>query len=212
MIVGGGFGGLEAAKALGRTDVRVTVVDRKNHHCFQPLLYQVATAALSPADVAWPIRGILSRQQNVQVIMAEVTGIDVHNRYVYAVAADQRLRGEQIVIEYDFVVLATGAAYSYFGHEAWIAVAPGLKSIEDATEIRRRILLAFEDAEIAPEPQRAAAGVVASQAANWIGADHDARTDLCVIRLLRAEIESSHGAPELDIGAAEVRSQCLRAP
>jgi NADH:ubiquinone reductase (H+-translocating) len=142
VIVGAGFGGLEAAKALRRAPVDLTVIDRQNHHCFQPLLYQVATAALSPADVAWPIRHILREQDNATVLMAEVDGIDKHERLV---------RTDSVSIAYDFLVLATGASHSYFGHEEWAEVAPGLKRIEDATRIRRRILIAFERAELAAD-------------------------------------------------------------
>src|SRR5712675_1265206 len=129
VIVGAGFGGLWAAKALANAPVEVTVIDRQNHHCFQPLLYQVATAALSPADVAWPIRHILRKQANATVLMAEVRGVDTGKN----------------------LVLATGATHSYFGHDEWADVAPGLKRIEDATRIRRRILIAFERAEIAAD-------------------------------------------------------------
>jgi NADH dehydrogenase len=140
VIAGAGFGGIEAAKALARAPVDVTIVDKQNHHCFQPLLYQVATAALSPADVAWPIRHIFRRQQNATVLMAEVCGIDTANRIV---------RTDSIELPYDHLVLATGANHSYFGHDDWAEAAPGLKRIEDATRIRRRILIAFERAEIA---------------------------------------------------------------
>jgi len=139
VIVGAGFGGLEAAKALARAPVSVTLVDRTNHHCFQPLLYQVATAALSPADVAWPIRHILRRQQNATVLMAEVTGVDL---------AGRRVLIKDGAIPYDTLIIATGATHSYFGHDEWAAVAPGLKRIEDATRIRRSILVAFERAEL----------------------------------------------------------------
>lgn len=139
VVVGGGFGGLEVAKGLARADVEVVLVDRENHHCFQPLLYQVATAALSPADVAWPVRGILSGQSNVTVLMAEVTDVDLASRVV---VADGR------PLSYDTLVLATGATHSYFAHPEWAPVAPGLKRIEDATDIRRRILVAFEKAEL----------------------------------------------------------------
>jgi NADH dehydrogenase len=142
VIVGAGFGGLEAARALSKAPVEVTVVDRQNHHCFQPLLYQVATAALSPADVAWPIRHILHKQANATVLMAEVRGVDT---------AKKLLLTDQIDIPYDYLVLATGATHSYFGHDEWADVAPGLKRIEDATRIRRRILIAFERAEIATD-------------------------------------------------------------
>jgi NADH:quinone reductase (non-electrogenic) len=138
VIIGAGFGGLEAAKKLCCNDVRVTVVDRTNYHLFQPLLYQVATAALSPADIAAPVRGIVSRCRNMNVILAEVVSVDVNARKV--IMSD----GE---IDYDFLIVATGARHSYFGHPEWEQQAPGLKSLEDAVEIRRRILMAFEFAE-----------------------------------------------------------------
>ncbi len=140
IIVGGGFAGLEAAKTLARAPVTVTVIDRENHHCFQPLLYQAATAALSASDIAWPVRSILSRQGNTRVVMAEVTGVDLATRRVMTM--------QMAPLEYDFLILATGATHSYFGHEDWARYAPGLKTIEDAAEIRRRLLLAFEMAEI----------------------------------------------------------------
>jgi NADH:ubiquinone reductase (H+-translocating) len=139
VIVGAGFGGLSASKALAKVDVDVALVDAYNHHCFQPLLYQVATAALSPADVAWPIRAILRAQKNVRVIMARVTGIDLQTRRVHT---------NEIDLPYDYLVLATGSTHSYFGHDEWAPFAPGLKHIADATEIRRRFLLAFERAEV----------------------------------------------------------------
>jgi NADH dehydrogenase len=139
VIVGGGFAGLHAAKGLARLPVDVTVVDRRNHHTFQPLLYQVALAVLSPADIAQPIRTILRRQQNTQVLMDEVVSIDAAARRV-ALASGAEL-------PYDYLVLATGATHSYFGRNDWAPFAPGLKTIEDATEIRRRVLLAFELAE-----------------------------------------------------------------
>jgi NADH dehydrogenase len=139
VIAGAGFGGIEAAKALRRAPADVIIIDRQNHHCFQPLLYQVATAALSPADVAWPIRGIFRRQRNATVLMANVLGVDADKRVVHTDAID---------LAYDYLVLATGAAHSYFGHDEWAEVAPGLKRIEDATRIRRRILIAFERAEV----------------------------------------------------------------
>jgi len=139
VIVGAGFAGLEASKALAKTAVDVTLVDAYNHHCFQPLLYQVATAALSPADVAWPIRAILRAQQNVRVIMARVTAIEVRAR---------RVDTTEIDLPYDYLLLATGSTHSYFGHDDWAPFAPGLKHIADATEIRRRFLLAFERAEV----------------------------------------------------------------
>jgi NADH dehydrogenase len=139
VIVGAGFGGIEAAKSLSRAPVDVTLIDRQNYHCFQPLLYQVATAALSPADIAWPIRHILRRQQNATVFMAEVTGVDLTAQRVQ-IAGDP--------IPYDYLVLATGATHSYFGHDEWADCAPGLKRIEDATRIRRSLLIAFEQAEL----------------------------------------------------------------
>lgn len=138
IIVGGGFGGISAAKTLNRLPVDVLLVDRRNHHLFQPLLYQVATAALSPANIASPIRHVLSKVRNCRVVLAEVVGVDL---------ARNRLLVEGAAAEYDWLILAAGATHSYFGHDEWSAVAPGLKSLEDATEIRRRILLAFETAE-----------------------------------------------------------------
>jgi NADH dehydrogenase len=140
VILGAGFGGLEAAKTLRRAPVEITLIDRQNYHCFQPLLYQVATAALSPADVAWPIRHILRRQENATVFMAEVTGIDAGARIVNTKVGS---------FSFDFLVIATGARNWYFGHENWAEVAPGLKRIEDATRIRRNILSGFEEAELA---------------------------------------------------------------
>jgi NADH:ubiquinone reductase (H+-translocating) len=138
VIVGAGFGGLEAAKKLIDEPVRMTVIDRTNHHLFQPLLYQIATAALSPADIAAPIRGILGRCKNTEVMLAEVKSVNVETRTVNT--------GER-EIHYDYLILATGARHSYFGHDEWEKLAPGLKSLEDAIEIRRRLLLAFEYAE-----------------------------------------------------------------
>lgn len=139
IIVGAGFGGLEAAKKLACEDVRVTVIDRTNYHLFQPLLYQVATAALSPADIAAPVRAVLSKCRNTEVILAEVQSVDVEAKKVKTV---------DLEIDYDYLILATGARHSYFGHNEWERLAPGLKSLEDAVELRRRILMAFEYAEI----------------------------------------------------------------
>ncbi|HET7276283.1 MAG TPA: NAD(P)/FAD-dependent oxidoreductase [Longimicrobiaceae bacterium] len=139
VIVGGGFGGLYAARALARAPVDVTLIDRRNHHLFQPLLYQVATATLSPADIAAPIRHVLHRQCNTEVVLAEVVDVDTAGRTV--------LLGNGRRITYDFLILASGAADQYFGHDDWANYAPGLKSIEDATNIRRSFLLAFEAAE-----------------------------------------------------------------
>jgi NADH dehydrogenase len=143
VIVGAGFAGLYAARALRRAPVRVTVIDRKNHHLFQPLLYQVATAALNPSDIAAPIRGILGRQ-GVRVLLAEVERVDVPRKQV--ILKD----GE---VGYDYLILATGATHSYFGHDEWGRHAPGLKTLEDALEIRRRVLLAFEAAERVEDPR-----------------------------------------------------------
>jgi NADH:quinone reductase (non-electrogenic) len=145
VIVGGGFGGLEAAKVLSKAKVRVTLIDRRNHHVFQPLLYQVATAALNPANIASPIRRILRGLENVEVLLGDVESIDVKGKSL--TLSD----GE---ISYDYLIVATGATHSYFGHEEWSADAPGLKSIEDALEIRRRVLLAFEAAERETDPRR----------------------------------------------------------
>lgn len=139
VIIGGGFGGLTAAKALKRAPVDVLLIDRRNHHIFQPLLYQVATAALSPADIAAPIRKVLRHQQNTEVLLAEVTGIHAAERTVQVGAHSVR---------YDYLILAAGATHSYFANPEWEAKAPGLKTIEDALEIRRRFLLAFESAEV----------------------------------------------------------------
>ncbi len=139
VIIGGGFGGLHAALGLTHVPTDVTVIDRRNHHTFQPLLYQVALAVLSPADIAQPIRTILRRHQNTEVLMDEVVGIDIAARRVSLAS------GSQVV--YDYLVLATGATHSYFAHPEWAPLAPGLKTIEDATEIRRRVLLSFELAE-----------------------------------------------------------------
>jgi len=138
VIVGAGFGGLNAAQSLGHANARITVIDRKNYHTFQPLLYQVATAGLSPGEIAAPIRSILSSHKNVEVLMAEVTGFDLDRRKV------ETPDGE---IPYDYLIVAAGASHAYFGHEDWEPFAPGLKTIEDALEIRRRVLLAFELAE-----------------------------------------------------------------
>lgn len=138
VIVGGGFAGLEAAKALARVPADVTLVDRKNHHVFQPLLYQVAAAGLSPAEIASPIRRILRRQANVRVLLGDVAAIDPSARRVTLDSGE---------LAYDFLLLAAGATHSYFGHDAWESHAPGLKTIEDALEIRRRALIAFEQAE-----------------------------------------------------------------
>src|SRR5438552_12999820 len=150
VIVGAGFGGLDAAKKLACVNVDLTILDRANYHLFQPLLYQVATAALSPADIAAPIRAILHDCKNVEVMLAEVQSVDVNNRIVQT--GDLR-------IAYDYLILATGSRHSYFGHPEWERLAPGLKSLEDAVEIRRRILLAFEYAEKISDPTTRAAAM-----------------------------------------------------
>src|SRR5947208_2822555 len=149
IIVGAGFGGLQAAKKLARKNVLITVIDRTNYHLFQPLLYQVATAALSPADIAAPVRSVLSKSKNVEVILAEVQSVDVDAK---------KIKTTDTEIGYDYLILATGARHSYFGHPEWEKLAPGLKSLEDAVEIRRRLLMAFEYAEkITDEAARKAA-------------------------------------------------------
>ncbi len=145
VIIGAGFGGLQAARALGNAPVKVTVIDRTNHHLFQPLLYQVATAALSPADISSPVRHILRKQKNTNVLLAEVTGIDAENKHVLM---------HDKSIAYDYLIIATGARENYFGHDEWRQIAPGLKSIEDATAIRRKVLLSFELAEQESDPER----------------------------------------------------------
>src|SRR5437016_8249546 len=138
VIIGAGFGGLEAARRLAKLPVKVTIIDRKNHHTFQPLLYQVATAGISPGEIAAPIRWILRGRKNVEVLLGEVVGFDLQRRVVKLSDAE---------ICYDYLIVAAGATHSYFGHDEWEPSAPGLKSIEDALEIRRRVLLPFELAE-----------------------------------------------------------------
>jgi NADH dehydrogenase len=145
VIVGGGFGGLTAARALRRAPARLVMVDRQNHHLFQPLLYQVATAGLNPSNIAMPIRRILRDQTNVEVLLAEVHQVDL---------AGKRLVLDEGEMSFDFLILATGATHSYFGHDDWARFAPGLKSIADALEIRRRVLYAFEAAEREPDAAR----------------------------------------------------------
>ncbi len=144
IIIGGGFGGLYAAKELAKSPVEITLLDRKNHHVFQPLLYQVATAGLSPANISAPIRSILRKQKNVEVLLAEAKHIDVANKQVIT---------DGLTLPYDYLIIATGARHSYFGKDEWEKYAPGLKSLEDALEIRRRILTAFESAEKAATPE-----------------------------------------------------------
>ncbi|HEX4681235.1 MAG TPA: NAD(P)/FAD-dependent oxidoreductase [Gemmatimonadaceae bacterium] len=151
IIIGGGFGGLYAARALKGAPVDVTLVDRTNHHVFQPLLYQVATATLSPADIAAPIRWLLRGQRNAEVLLGEVTAIDPRSRTVTIDNSEKS--------SYDFLIVAAGARHSYFGHDEWEARAPGLKSLDDATELRRRWLLAFERAERTNDPAERAANL-----------------------------------------------------
>jgi NADH:ubiquinone reductase (H+-translocating) len=142
VIIGAGFGGLEAARSLSHSAVDITLIDRRNFHLFQPLLYQVATAALSPGDIAWPTRSIFRRQRNVSVLMTEVSGINIESRFVSDGSA---------TIPYDFLVVATGASHSYFGHGEWSQYAPALKTVNDALIIRERLLMAFEQAEISTD-------------------------------------------------------------
>lgn len=144
VIVGAGFGGLQVARALSHAPVHITVIDHHNYHLFQPLLYQVATADLSPADIAAPIRSILRGQRQTSVLLAEVTGVDVQRQQVLL---------HNQAVPYDYLVIATGAHHSYFGHEEWACSAPGLKSLDDAAQLRRKLLLAFEAAENEPDPQ-----------------------------------------------------------
>jgi NADH dehydrogenase len=150
VIIGGGFGGIAAARALKRAPVRLTMIDRRNHHLFQPLLYQVATAALNPGDIASPIRRILRKQRNASVILGEAASVDTRRKIV------QLLDGE---VAYDYLIVATGATHSYFGHDEWLEPAPGLKTLEDAVEIRRRVLVAYEAAEREIDP---------AEVANWM--------------------------------------------
>src|SRR5262245_1694762 len=226
VIVGAGFGGLEAAMALAKAPVEITLIDRTNHHTFQPLLYQVATAALSPAEVAWPIRHILRRQKNVTVLMAEVTGIDLALKRVALKGAEP--------IDYDYLVIATGATHSYFGHDEWAVFAPGLKRIEDATRIRRHILLGFEQAELTSDAAERArlltfvivgggatgvemAGAIAEIARNTIARDFrriDPRTARIILleagpRILPALPDdlSDYAAKALTRMGVEVRTQ-----
>jgi len=147
VIIGGGFGGLNAARALKRAPVEIVLIDRSNHHLFQPLLYQVATSVLPPTEIATPIRNLLRRQQNVTVLMGEVTGVDADRRIVHVTGFDQP-------VAYDYLVLATGAHGSYFGHDEWASYAPGLKTARDALVIRNQILKAFESAEVEIDPKR----------------------------------------------------------
>ncbi len=213
VIVGGGFAGMNAAYQLRSARCQILLVDRSNHHVFQPLLYQVATAALSPADIAAPIRGVFRRQKNVSVVLGEVTGVDLEARQI-------RLDGEAVA--WDWLVLAAGATHTYFGHDEWARVAPGLKSLDDALEIRRRVLLAFEEAELEEDQaSRSAkltfvvvgggptgvemAGALREIAAETIPEDYR-RVDTTTARVLLLE-----GGPRLLPGMSEAASrQALR--
>ncbi|MCX7307015.1 MAG: NAD(P)/FAD-dependent oxidoreductase, partial [Afipia sp.] len=146
VIVGAGFGGLEAVHRLAGTPVKITLIDRRNHHLFQPLLYQVATASLATSEIAWPIRHLLRNRPEVTTLLATVTGVDANSRRVLLEGGDS--------VPYDTLILATGARHAYFGHDEWEPYAPGLKTLEDGTTIRRRLLLAFERAERESDPQR----------------------------------------------------------
>src|SRR6266851_5704463 len=150
VIVGGGFGGLAAAKALRRAPARITLIDRTNHHLFQPLLYQVATSVLAPGQIAFPIRGIMKKQKNTTVILGEVTGVNRESRHVLVNSTDR----DGVELPYDYLVLAMGARHSYFGHDEFEKFAPGLKSLADAVAIRNKILQAFEQAETEEDPSR----------------------------------------------------------
>ena len=150
VIVGGGFGGLAAAKALKKARVNVILIDRTNHHLFQPLLYQVATSVLTPGQIGSPIRGIIGRNPNTTVILGDVRGVDKDKRCVFVSSVDR----ENVTVEYDFLILATGVTHSYFGHNEFAQFAPGLKSLADAVAIRNRILHAFEQAEAEEDPEK----------------------------------------------------------
>jgi NADH:ubiquinone reductase (H+-translocating) len=148
VIVGAGFGGLAATKALRNAPVQITLIDRSNHHVFQPLLYQVATSVLSPSQIGSPIRAIFRKQKNAMVILGEVTGIDKDQKCVFVSDADR----QAVPITYDYLILATGVTHSYFGHNEFEKYAPGLKSLADAEAIRNKILQAFEQAEAEEDP------------------------------------------------------------
>jgi len=176
VIVGGGFGGLSAARSLRHAAVDVTLIDRRNFHLFQPLLYQVATGGLSPADIASPLRSVLRRQRNVRVLQGEVTEIESGARRVWMGGTS---------VDADTLVVAAGVAHHYFGHHDWQALAPGLKSIEDATDIRRRIFEAFERAELEIDPSRQQAWMTfvvvggGPTAWNWQAPSANSRTTRC---------------------------------
>jgi len=200
VIIGGGFAGLNAAKGLADAPVTVTMIDRRNHHVFAPLLYQVATAQLSPANIARPIRGILRGQKNVRVILGEVEKIDIEGKRVVV--------SDGLTIDYDFLIVAVGATHSYFGHDEWASLAPGLKTIEDALEIRRRILIAFERAEREDDPAKRAAllsfiviggGPTGVEMAGAIGeiANHSLAKDFKTIDPRQAKVLLLEGLPRI---------------
>jgi NADH dehydrogenase len=210
VIIGGGFGGLEAARALSGADVRVTLLDRHNYHLFQPLLYQVATASLSPGDVASPIRWILRRQTNVRVLLAEAHAIDAGARRVMIDgrgSPTEAGHGAQSV-SYDYLIVAAGAAHAYFGHPEWAARAPGLKTLDDALEMRRQVLLAFEAAERETDPGRqrrfltfviVGGGPTGVELAGALAeiARHSLRRDFRSIRPESARVVVIEGSPSL---------------
>src|SRR3954454_6560406 len=175
VIVGGGFGGLAAAKAPRRPPVEVILIDRNNHHVFMPLLYQVATGVLAPGQVGYPIRGIVGRHKNTTVLLAEVTGVNKEEHYVIASSTDRR----GVAIHYDYLVLATGQSHSYFGHDEFATFAPGLKTLADAVTVRNRVLQAFEQAVTArtpvlkeserPRPRKTRASIAISSPSCWCG-------------------------------------------
>jgi NADH dehydrogenase len=213
VIVGGGFAGIEAARALRRVPVRVTVIDQRNHYLFQPLLYQVAMAALSPNDIAAPIRWMLRRQRNVRVMLAEVTAVDLAGRRLTLADGD--------LVPYDYLILAAGGRTSYFGHDAWCRVAPGLKSVEDALEIRRRVLVAYEVAEREPDPaarQRLLTFVVVGGGPTGVElagalveiARHTLRPDFRVIDTSQTRVVLVEGGPRLLATYPESLSQSAR--
>ena len=207
VIVGGGFGGLHAARALAGAPVRVTLLDRHNYHLFQPLLYQVATASLSPGDIASAIRWVLRRQQNVEVLLADVTAIDPENRRVLVASPAEAGHGSAS-IAYDYMILASGAAHAYFGHTEWEKHAPGLKTLDDALVMRRKMLLAFEEAErqVNPDAQRrlltfviVGGGPTGVELAGALAeiARHSLRHDFRRIRPESARIVLVEGGPHL---------------
>ena len=212
VILGGGFGGLYAARALARAPVRVTVLDRKNHHLFQPLLYQVAAAELAPADIAAPIRWILRRQENATVLLAEARAVDTAAKKVLLTDGE---------IAFDYLVVAAGARHSYFGRDEWEGLAPGLKTVEDALEIRRRVLTAFEEAEREPDPARRRAwltfavvggGPTGVEMAGALAdlARHTLKRDFRAIRTEEAKVVLVEGLPHvLAAYPADLREKAL---